>query len=750
MSNVPAMRAERDLFRVSFLLLFLELAAIRWFPAQVLFLSFFTNTVLLACFLGMSVGCLAASSPRTYVVWTPILLACALGAARWIELWRVESGALIDVGNVRSPQLVFFGTEFQSGDPTRFVLPIEVVAGVMFALIALAMIGPGQELGRALARVPNRLHAYTVNIAGSLAGVLVFTAFAWWQIGPIWWFAIVAAGLIFLVMPETPMRALLIAIGPAAVIFFAAGGSPNVTTWRASDADETWSPYYRIDYNAADRFISVNLMGHQQMISRQAAAPAYALPHLLNRDAGRPPFSQVLIIGAGSGNDVSRALAWRADRVDAVEIDPVIYRLGRLHHPDQPYSDPRVIAHLDDGRNFLRSTTRQYDLIVYALVDSLVLHSSHSNIRLESYLFTTDALAAVHKRLKPGGVFVMYNYFRQGWIVSRLEAMLEAEFGTQNPVVFHLPSRDEVRPDDVLLGEFTMLMAGATRSIKQAFAEHAIYQVPADRPLDGLTPNGFFGERHPDWLQIHPTRVVVPAPPPHFATDAWPFLYLQRPMIPMLNLRGMAIMGGIALVFLLPFVGGRGAQRTASLAEPRAGLLLQMLFLGAGFMLVETRAIVQMALLFGGTWIVNSVVVCAVLIMILAANLFVLRTRTQSLTPVYAGLLLSLLANAVVPINLFLGWPHGLQIAASCLLVFTPILFAGVIFAVAFQGATDPGRAFGMNIAGAMLGGLTEYSSMLLGFQYLALVAVVFYLLSWASLRGVPRLKPHAPSPTPG
>ena len=73
----------------------------------------------------------------------------------------------------------------------------------------------------------------------------------------------------------------------------------------------------------------MNLIGHQQMSSRDSPFPAYALPHLFNRDAGRPPFAQVLVIGAGSGNDVSRALQWGAVRVDAVEIDPVIYRLGQ-------------------------------------------------------------------------------------------------------------------------------------------------------------------------------------------------------------------------------------------------------------------------------------------------------------------------------------------------------------------------------------------------------------------------------------
>src|SRR5436309_11304960 len=67
-----------DLFLISLLILFLELACIRWFPAHVLFLTFFTNVVLLACFLGMSVGCLAAGHRRNYIHWTPMLLLVAL------------------------------------------------------------------------------------------------------------------------------------------------------------------------------------------------------------------------------------------------------------------------------------------------------------------------------------------------------------------------------------------------------------------------------------------------------------------------------------------------------------------------------------------------------------------------------------------------------------------------------------------------------------------------------------------------
>jgi spermidine synthase len=138
------------------------------------------------------------------------------------------------------------------------------------------------------------------------------------------------------------------------------------------------------------------------------------LPRLLNRDVGRPPFEDVQIIGAGSGNDVQAALSHGAKRIDAVEIDPVLYEIGRADHPDRPYDDPRVTIHLDDGRSFVRKVDRTYDLVVYALVDSLVLHSGYSSLRLESFLFTEQAFKDIKARLMPNGVFAMYNFYRQG------------------------------------------------------------------------------------------------------------------------------------------------------------------------------------------------------------------------------------------------------------------------------------------------------------------------------------------------
>jgi hypothetical protein len=217
-----------DLFLISLLLLFLELACIRWFPAHVLFMTFFTNTVLLACFLGMSIGCLAAGHKTNYLSWTPALLALALVSAYLIEGMLLVGGSkFIDVGGQDRPQLVFFGAERQGNDLANFRLPIELVVGFFFVVIALALVGPGQQLGRALNRIPNRVQAYTINILGSLVGIACFALFSWLQLSPFWWFLPVAVGLAYFLWPQPPARQRLsewgVRVAFLAVILLTAG-----------------------------------------------------------------------------------------------------------------------------------------------------------------------------------------------------------------------------------------------------------------------------------------------------------------------------------------------------------------------------------------------------------------------------------------------------------------------------------------------------------------------------------------------
>ena len=711
------MKPQRDLFLVSFLILFFELAAIRWFGATVVFLTFFTNIVLLATFLGMSIGLLTARRLRDLSRTVLPLALLAFGAAVAINLayWEWAEQFTVTVGHQRaSGGMIYFGTEFRPADPTRWVVPMWGVAGTFFALIALTFVGLGQVMGRAFDAIPDRVRAYTIDVIGSLSGITAFFAMSWFQLPPTAWFVPIVLLILYFAGWRRPVQ-LAAAAATYALVAIGAHGL-NV------HGEVFWSPYYKVAYAPASQVISTNDIGHQEMLPTAQRGPAYVLPHLLNRDAGGAPFEDVMIIGAGSGNDVAAALRAGARRIDAVEIDPRINRLGREHHPEKPYADARVTVHLDDGRSFARNTKRKYDLAVYALVDSLVLHSGYSSLRLENFLFTREALEDVKRTLKPDGVFAMYNFYRQGWVVGRLAQTAEEVFGTK-PIVISLPYKQRIASGDDDRFSFTFVLVGSDSkrlaAIRERFEKGSFWL--HEQPWRNEKVNGFGNEPPGEgWNRVAPSQVVARST--LLPSDDWPQLYLSEREIPWAPIgQGMLVIAVLSVVLLLAFAPVRSLR-----------LDWRMFFLGAGFMLLETKAVVHMALLFGSTWVVNSVVFFAILVMILGANLFVIRFKPRNLAPYYALLVAALLVNALVPMNVFLSFPPLERTIVSCAVVFVPVFFAGVIFATAFRDSTQPDVDFGSNIAGVILGGLSESLSLVLGFNHLLLVAVAYYLLSAA------------------
>jgi len=710
-------RAHRDLFLISFLILFFELAAIRWFAATVVFLTFFTNLVLLACFLGMSVGLLAAHRPQNLVRTALPLAMAALGLALITHLlyWTWAGSVTIGLGDQQaSPQLIYFGTEYRPADPSRWVIPMWAIGGAFFALIALSFVGLGQVMGRAFDAIPDRVVAYSVDVAGSLAGIAAFALMSSLELPPTAWFVPILLLMLYFAGWRNPAQLAMALTSFVLVAVGAHGLTPSQVFW---------SPYYKITYAAQQRAIETNNLNHQAMVPINELGPVYLLPHLLNRDAGAKPYEEVMIIGAGSGNDVAAALRAGARRIDAVEIDPVIGELGRREHPNRPYSDARVRLYLDDGRSFVRRTEQRYDLAVYALVDSLVLHSGYSSLRLENFLFTREAFEDVKRTLKPGGVFAMYNFYRQGWVVSRLAKMAQEVFGNP-PLVISLPYREDIRSADSQQGYFTFLLVGSDsarlEAIRASYRRHHNFWL---NPYTAQTEavNGFAAQppAAAGWHMASPARVELPAQIA-LPSDDWPQLYLRSHAIPWAPIgQGMVVIAVLSLLILFAF------------APPaRVPPNLQMFFLGAGFMLLETKGVVHMALLFGSTWVVNCVVFFAMLTMILCANLYVLKMKPARLWICYALLVAALLLNALVPMSAFLSLAPVPRVLASCAVVFVPVFFAGVIFATVFRQSRRPGVDLGSNVAGTILGGLSEQLSLVIGFNKLVLLAAAYYLLS--------------------
>jgi Spermine/spermidine synthase domain len=730
-----------DLFLISFLILFFELACIRWFGSMVVFLTFFTNIVLMATFLGMSVGCLSASSPRDWDRKTiPLLLLAAVAARLILGLYGQLNNFIVDVGRQGSPQQIYFGTEYRARNPAAFVVPIEWLAAVFFVLIALTFVGLGQVMGRSFNKAPDRLKAYTANIGGSLAGIAAFSAASYLRTTPLAWFAVTLVVWLYFLKRWTPVQI----YAQIAVLCLAAMTAYSPTPWAPYQKSRDygilfWSPYYKIQYSPASRQINTNNLSHQQMMDVTTSGPGYSIPHLLNRNSGGKPFGNVLIIGAGSGNDVACALKHGAQHIDAIEIDPAINEVGRANHPNAPYDDPRVTVHIDDGRSFMRKTDRKYDLVIYALVDSLVLHSGYSSLRLESFLFTKEAFTDINARLAPGGMVAVYNQMRQGWLVGRIDKMMTEVFGAR-PMVVSLPYIGEIHPDDAQANRITFFFTGNQGSplgaIRQRFAERHAYwlhqKAAVNDAVDGFgdQPPQVAGVKETDWEHIGPATVHVEENV-RIATDDWPFPYLRHAAIPSLNVRAMILLAVVAMAILWFFSPVKNIHPNG-----------RMFFLGAGFMLLETKGVVHLALLFGSTWIVNSVVFFAILVLILASNLFVRLVQPKALWPYYGLLVAALALNIAVPMSTFLALPGWQKVAVSCAVVFIPIFFAGIVFSTSFRDSRNPDLDFGSNVAGAVLGGLSENFSLVLGFKNLLVIAVIFYLLSAV-------LKPRAASLMP-
>jgi hypothetical protein len=646
-------------------MLFVELALIRWVGSNVVYLSFFSNFILLGSFLGIGIGFLLTRSRVDLFRWAPIALAFLVG---FVSVFHVEldrSGS----------DLIFFGALQPTG------LPIWVMLPAIFVAVAGVMMMIGQGVGRAFATFP-ALEAYRLDITGSLLGIAAFSLLSFMWAPPVWW-GIVTGGLMLALVPPG-WRVLQVAAIVGLVVML---GRESLVSFNS------WSPYYKVqiahDPQVSDAYhISVNGIPHQSLASvpvRRVTDPVYWVPYERSR---RATPGDVLIVGAGSGSDVAIALSEGADHVDAVEIDPRIQQIGVQLHPNHPYDDPRVEVHIDDGRAFLEQTDKHYDLILFALPDSLTLVSGQSSLRLESYLFTREALSAAREHLKPDGVFAMYNLYREQWLIDRLAGTLAGAYGWP-------PCIDSVGN----VGKLAVITVGL-----------AVDSVDCPQP----------------WKA---TAAAIPAP----ATDDYPFIYLRDRAVPTLYLVAVALI----LIASVAMIRAAGATFRPMVAYS------DLFFMGAAFLLLETKSVVQFALLFGTTWFVNALVFGGVLTSVLAAIEVTRRGLLPSRMVLYAVLLMTLLAGWLVQPHLLLGLPFWLRFGAAVLIWFTPIFIANLIFAQRFAEVDDSTTAFGANLLGAMVGGLIEYIALLTGYQALAFAVAALYALALLASVALPAWSRH-------
>lgn len=682
----------------SLLSLFMELLMIRWVSSEIPIFAYFKNFVLIACFLGFGLGCyLARRKINLLLMLIPLVALITIIRLPWSALRLVIS---------MLPSFIGASTAIQVWDlPSASTLPMLAAASVVivpiFGLIAFFFVPMGQVVGWYLENSSNGTLAYSVNVLAALCGIIVYTGLCFFFQPPAIWFLI--AGLLLLALVWRIQRFRLTTL---LVLAF----SVSLLSLPASRRSQTyWSPYQKltleplvINGQTLAYSLNTNDSWHQQILDLSPqfvqrypqlfqAVPiewnAYNIPYHFYQ---KPP--SVLVLGSGMGNDVAAALRNGAEQVTAVEIDPLILKLGKEFHPERPYDSPRVKQVNDDARSYIENTNDKFDLIVFSLLDSHTTSSYYTNIRIDNYVYTQEAINATRRLLRPDGILIIKFAVNTPWIAGRLQLLLSQAFG-------RAPIQLESEGGSVTYtsgGRF--FIAGSAPQLARAVADPSLAS----------------------FIQQHnhvPTEAAVAT------TDDWPYLYQKSRGLPL-----PVIVISSLLILLCTFM-------LRDVGTSITSVQWHFFFLGAGFLLLEAQIISKMALLFGTTWLVNSIVIAGLLILILLANALVGFKPLFPTELAYIGLLVALAMGYFVPIRSIFFVSVFARISAATLVLCLPVFFAGIVFMRSFAESAFSPYALGSNLLGAMVGGMLESASLWTGLRSLALLAAVLYVASWISVR---------------
>lgn len=664
--------------------LFAELMIIRLHASYFQLFAYFKNVSLLSCFLGLGIG-YARGSKRPLT--TPVVLPLI---AIEISLMSVLRQYLPWVSTyLQNPVPEQFAFGLQQTDEIHHIATAYGFMGVVFAFNTLCFVPLGHLTSRLMMR-QQKLTSYSWNLVGSLLGILLFNLLSFlWAPPPVW---ILLAALMMLAFLHKHVTSLLpsasaaIALIALLGVVFYPGQSGSVQVF------DVYSPYQILTLEidkSAPTVLKVNNVNFQRILDLrepslqhhkylQKWADQYALPYHF-----KPEPEDVLIVGSGTGNDVAAAIRHSAGEIDAVEIDPAILRIGQMLHPESPYQAANVNVVADDARAFIRHTDKQYDLIVYGLLDSHTLLSSASSVRLDSFVYTVEAFREARAKLKDDGMISVTFCVMRPELSHKLYLMLQDAFDGQPPIVYQ-----------------------STTSNAQTF-------LIGDNLSQQSLPESYMLSEVSDALSGDDIQAEE-------STDDWPFFYMPVRKYPLSYMVMILVLLIISLLFIFRLV-------------PRSsgGFSIPSFFLGAGFMLVETKGITELALVYGSTWIVTGAVIAAILIMGFIANL--LTARIGSVRPWIAyGLLLASLTAGLFLSSANLGhFAPWLARGIATVVLTLPLLFSGFAFSSELGRSKSVAVAMFSNLLGAMLGGFLEYNSMYFGFRSLYLIALVTYGLAF-------------------
>jgi len=694
--ELPFAFGYRRLFTLSLLGLFFEMLMIRWLSSEIRIFAYYKNFVLIACFLGFGLGAaLCRRRVHPIAITVPILFFTVLVAAPIPGTHEAITNLTSLVGMTSQAQ-IWDVTASDSLSYTALAVAIIAVAP-LFAAVVFTFIPFGQVVGSMLETAPRGLVGYTINVAGSLLGIVLYTVICLLNQPPAIWFLVAALLFTFVFLQQR--NSLLVFVATCLL------AATALTVWVIEGSKVYWSPYQKLtltpimekneviaySLNTNDSWYQQILNLSPEFLERHPEMSggldpkwnAYNVPYRF-----LPAPRSLLVLGSGTGNDVAAALRNSSARITAVEIDPLILELGEKLHFEKPYQSDRVKIVNDDARSYIQNSHDKFDLILFSLLDSHTTASSFSNIRLDNFVYTQEALARTRELLNPDGLVMVKFQVQSTWIENRLSGLLQQ--------VFH---------------ETPFQIVVQSQSGSGGF----FYIIGSPEAMQRISLN-------PDLAKI--IRIPVTKSRVPLTSDDWPYFYQKERRLPAAVLG----MGGFLIVFSWYLVRRLLGSRPQELTR---AWNIHFFLLGAGFMLLEAQIISKMALLFGTTWIVNSIVVAGLLLLIVISNLIFELWKSYPLALPYIGLIASAVPAYFIPLRALLFENLGARIVIATLLLCLPVLFAGMVFIRSFSEAHFSGAALGWNLIGAVLGGMLETVSQATGLRALVLIAIGLYIGSW-------------------
>src|SRR5262245_51050523 len=520
-ARIPERWTRAAIFVVSTAALYIELVMVRWHATCFHAFAIFKNVSLLSCFLGLGIGFGLSERRR-------------LPLASFLPLLGLQTVlfGLLSCTNLGGRRINPVAEQLVMGNAAAGWSWLHALEGNAFLLVvfvfnAWMFIPLGQLCGRLMGRLP-RVQSYSLNLLGSLAGVGLFFVLSLLWSGPEIWLGLAVLFLAPFLAGGRRLAAL--GAGSVAVMLISLG------VLRATRDQTYYSPYQVITMqlpnprtNKLVPSIRVNHCYYQDILDCSAAGASanesnargrkfYGLPYRLQRQPG-----DVLVVGAGTGNDVAAALRHGAESVTAVELDPAILHLGKRVHPEHPYQDSRTRAVVNDARTFIRQTSERFDTIIYGLLDSHTNLGAMTNVRVDSFVYTVEAFREAVARLKDDGLVIVSYTLLDPVQGRKLFAMLRAAYPAAAARAFCVQGGQHDGGTTFVTGPGLARLPAQVAGVRE------------------LTPEFSVGVENAE-----------------LATDDWPFFYMKSRTYPFSYLLMIGLMLVVSVVLVRAHLRGVG------------------------------------------------------------------------------------------------------------------------------------------------------------------------------------------------